>query len=146
MAHEFAMKLIGNPSTPLKDTDSIVRAAWYYADAMQAEADERKVTGLPDVLKVSNSIGLKKMETFGDLNSTPSMQLLIDADPLLWQPDWSQAPSDAQWWTMDKSGLCDWHKNEPAISGDVWDHGCALYRAPSFGYQGNWQDSLRKRP
>ncbi len=42
MAHDFAMKLVGNPTTPLKDMMSIIDASWKYADAMRAEADKRK--------------------------------------------------------------------------------------------------------
>jgi len=50
MAHEFAMKLVGNPTTPLKDMDSIIAASWKYADAMQAEADKRENKERPEAL------------------------------------------------------------------------------------------------
>lgn len=41
MAHDFAMKLVGNPATPLETMESIVDVSWKYADAMQAESDKR---------------------------------------------------------------------------------------------------------
>lgn len=65
LAHEFSMKLVGNPTTPLKDMDSIIAASWQYADAMQAEAEKREPKGLPEALREE------------------------------WQPDWSQAPDVA---------------------------------------------------
>jgi hypothetical protein len=50
MAHDFAMKLVGNPNTPLKTMESIVDASWEYADAMQAEADKRSKVERPEIL------------------------------------------------------------------------------------------------
>ena len=44
MAHKCAMKLVGNPTTPLKTMEAIVDVSWKYADAMQAEADKREVS------------------------------------------------------------------------------------------------------
>ena len=53
-----------------------------------------------------------------------------------WQPDWSQAPRcDVVAWDINEHGQGRWIAS---------DNG--YYLAPSFGYQGNWQDSLRKRP
>ena len=48
MAHEYAMKCIGNPNVSVKTNNEIIAFAWQYADAMQAEADKR-VFKLPDV-------------------------------------------------------------------------------------------------
>ena len=50
MAHDFAMKLVGNPNTPLKTMESIVDVSWEYADAMQAEADKREVS-IEEIMK-----------------------------------------------------------------------------------------------
>lgn len=63
MAHDCALAYIkyGDGKTHYKD---VVEFAWQYADAMQAEADKRKPSGLPDALKEE------------------------------WQPDWSQAPKE----------------------------------------------------
>ena len=112
MAHEFAMKLVSNPNTPLKDINSIVCASWSYVDAMQAESDKRKPKGLPEALQDEFTI------------------------------DWSQAPDNAIAWKMNKYKYCMWlqEHNNPAQS-LIW-----LCDAPSFNYQGDWQDSLRKRP
>lgn len=63
-----------------------------------------------------------------------------------WQPDWSQAPDDAGYWAMDENGLCIWYKDKPEIHIDQWDFGDVIGSSKSFGYIGNWQDSLRKRP
>lgn len=59
LAHEWAMKIIeGNMRAA--DASDLVERAWQYADAMQAEDDKRKPSGLPEALKEE------------------------------WQPDWSQ--------------------------------------------------------
>lgn len=134
MAHEYFMKHGRNNSW----MESDVIDAWKYADAMQAEADKRnnketcdKNIGLDSsVLKPSNSMELE------------------------WQPDWSQAPEWANWWTMDKNKLGIWHNKIPCNkqSTHEWVIDFSLgsdfsYKvSPDFNYQGNWKDSLRKRP
>ena len=52
--------------------------------------------------------------------------------------DWSQAPSWAEWWEINKNGKGAWCCK---VLGGV-----GFISAPSFNYQGNWRDSLRKRP
>lgn len=52
-AHDCAMKLIGNPTTPLKDLFSIVEASWKYADLMW-EQKERQHLEQPQNLKDSS--------------------------------------------------------------------------------------------
>ena len=61
---------------------------------------------------------------------------------VLFEPDWSQAPDNAIAWKMNKYKYCMWlqEHNNPAQS-LIW-----LCDAPSFNYQGDWKDSLRKRP
>lgn len=53
-----------------------------------------------------------------------------------WQPDWSQAPRDdvVAWEMIDKDQAI-WRVKDNRY-----------YLAPSFNYQGDWRDSLRKRP
>lgn len=36
-------------------------------------------------------------------------------------PDWSQAPEDAQWYTIDAENQRCWHINEPALFDWAWD-------------------------
>jgi len=87
MAHDFAMKLVGNPNTPLKTMESIVDVSWEYADAMQAEADKRnkaeaaqKRKEIREMLNAPNTFVEREGQHFDDVE---------------WQPDWSQAPKDA---------------------------------------------------
>ena len=68
-----------------------------------------------------------------------------------WQPDWSQAPDDADYWLMHPCGsIYSWYTEEPKIIGNKWVVGeyksYGIFNAPSFNYTGNWRDSLRKRP
>ena len=129
MAHEWAMKHGKVDSN--YNRENTVQLAWQYADAMQAEADKRnnketcdKNIGLDSsVLKPSNSMELE------------------------WQPDWSQAPDSAMYWAMDGCGQCNWYEREPEVCGSQWDFGSVIEQADTgYDYQGNWQDSLRKRP
>lgn len=125
MAHQIALMLLKN--APLKEVSNAISTAWQYADAMQAEADKRECKERPEVLTEE------------------------------WQPDWSQAPEWANWWAMDGfSEKANWYIDKPYLDDDSkveseWNidlraNAKTYIQAPSFGYQGNWQDSLRKRP
>ena len=57
-----------------------------------------------------------------------------------WQPDWSVAPPRALTWAISSDGRATWALYD--YKGDFIQY----VDAPSFDYQGNWQDSLRKRP
>jgi len=60
-----------------------------------------------------------------------------------WQPDWSQAPDNAHYWQMSfkDSEKAYWTCKKAGINIDTY-----YVDAPTFGYIGKWQDSLRKRP
>ena len=125
MAHEYFMKHGRNNSW----MESDVIDAWKYADAMQAEADKREPSGFPNVLRGA----------CGEI-------VAVKVDDKEWQPDWSQAPEWADWWAIDKDLVSFWHEDKPKFD-EVEFYQCGVFcDAPSFGYQGNWQDSLRKRP
>ena len=122
MAHEYFLGIISNPTVTLRaeDLHSIQYNAWQYADAMQAEADKRNHNG--------------------DTN-----EMTDD-----WQPDWSQAPDTATHWTIRPDGKCLWWKGKPLFDGSCFYDAVGICHtvgyAPSFGYTGDWRESLRKRP
>ena len=119
MAHDYLRDIVSN--WEYDDSFDPVAEAWKYADAMQAEADKRNYSEKQDSSE--------------------------------WQPDWSQAPDWANWWAMDENKNTRWIYSEleqPYIS-DMFLMWCAIGRfdsadAPSFGYTGDWRNSLRKRP
>lgn len=79
-----------------------------------------------------------------DLNPSISMELE-------WQPDWSVAPKWANWWAMDGDCCCYWHScvDSPFINSGIFEIANPQGHtsdAPLFNYQGDWKDSLRKRP
>ena len=120
MAHDFAMNCLKNPSYADAKTYNIISSAWTYADAMQAEADKRKRSN-------------KEAEE--------------------WQPNWSVAPDTmVQYFAVDENGTGGWYISKPELCFDHWywsDYGERLEKyddADNFGYTGNWQESLRKRP
>ena len=124
MAQEYALKMLENlnPMQIDKPTrDGIAYECFELAEAILAENDKR-VVKLPDV--------------FFDANKNEE-----------WQPDWSQAPDEANYWAMDGCGQCNWYEREPEVCGSQWDFGSVIEQSDTgYDYQGNWQESLRKRP
>ena len=144
MAHEWAMKH-GNAET-VGSRQNMVKYAWEYADAMQAEADKREKEELEEESKKSKELRQKLINTFENHKLHCSDE---------WQPDWSQAPDDlVKYFAVDENGRGGWFISKPTLCSDHWywsdfeervdndnyDH------APSFGYTGDWRNSLRKRP
>ena len=134
MAHDWVMKY-GKVDLNY-NRENTVQLAWKYADAMQAEADKRaeqKRKEIREMLNADNTFIEKEGQHFDDVE---------------WQPDWSQAPSWANWWAVDLDlAQAHWYGAEPTINTITWRRRTRTCKqAPSFNYQGNWQDSLRKRP
>ena len=121
MAHEFMMKKMETET--IDNHWELFYTSWRYADAMQAAADKRE----------------KKEQ---------SEHVFEAVDE--WQPDWSQAPADATYWTMRQDGKCLWWKGKPLLDGSCFYDAVGICHtvgyAPSFGYTGDWRNSLRKRP
>ena len=134
MAHDYLRDIVSN--WEYDDSFDPVAEAWQYADAMQAEADKRKLSEFPNVLRGA----------CGEI-------VAVKVDDIEWQPDWSQAPDWANWWAMDENKNTRWiysQLEQPYIS-DIFLRWCAVGMfdsadAPSFGYTGDWRESLRKRP
>ena len=133
MAHEIAVAM--QSQEPITDMKLLSALAWAYADAMQAEADKRS----------------KKHHDF-----VPAiMEGIKNAELEEWQPDWSQAPDSlVKYFAVDENGRGGWFISKPTLCSDHWywsdfeeridnDH---YDHAPSFGYTGDWRNSLRKRP
>ena len=131
MAHEYAIALINSDCE--MQFDKFIRLCWKYADAMQTEADKRKPSGFPNVLRGA----------CGEI-------VAVKVDDKEWQPDWSQSPDVATHWTMRQDGKCLWWKGKPLFDGSCFYDAVGICHtvgyAPSFGYTGDWRNSLRKRP
>lgn len=130
MAHQMALMLLKN--APLEEVSNAISTAWQYADAMQAEADKRK--SKPELPSLQ--------QTF--INGVEQPRYAPTCEE--WQPDWSQASAWANWWAIDKDLVSFWHEDKPKFD-EIEFYQCGMFcDAPRFNYQGNWQDSLRKRP
>ena len=124
LAHEYFQKTISHirKHDIQHDFSEIISESWEYADEMEKQYNKRKPSGLPDALKEE------------------------------WQPDWSQAPDDRiNYWSKESDGTATWWIGEPTKNipiGTHHDNDCCscLDDAPAFNYQGDWKDSLRKRP
>ena len=146
MAHEFMLVMI---KAGCSDGPELLERAWQYADAMQAEADKCECKERTDVLLTKDKGGncLHFHHEFGH-------KKCMDCGASLekWQPDWSQAPSWANWWSVDENGTANFSGKKPNIEGRQWVYYSAAsenlchIEAPSFGYTGDWRNSLRKRP
>ena len=140
MAHDYLRDIVSN--WEYDDSFDPVAEAWQYADAMQAEADKRnkaeakqKRNAVREMLNADNTFLEKEGQHFDDVE---------------WQPDWSQAPDTATHWTMRTDGKCLWWKGKPLFDGSCFYDAVGICHtvgyAPSFGYTGDWRESLRKRP
>lgn len=144
MAHDWVMNF-GDIEYP----NMTIEKAWDYADAMQAEADKRET-------RCSENIEINMYPEYdATINYPPDAWVVYQGEKRLavsididdeWQPDWSQLPSVARYWAMDGCGMCNVYENEPEICGSQWDFGGAICECDSFGYKGDWRNSLRKRP
>ena len=119
LAHDWAMKH-GDAET-VGSRQNMIKYAWDYADAMQAEADKRKK----------------------EKQSEHVFEAIEE-----WQPDWSQAPNWAEYWTADELATLWWSVKPKFDSSESWHGGptADIEKAPSFDYTGDWRESLRKRP
>ena len=68
-------------------------------------------------------------------------------------PDWSKAPTDANWHARDSDGCGFWYNKRPAQSRGFWAAGCSLTIAdndcPVLDHDAaldNWRDTLTMRP
>lgn len=141
MAHEIAVAM--QSKEPITDMKLLSALAWCYADAMQAEADKREKEEaaqrrkeIREMLNAPNTFVEREGQHFDDVEE--------------WQPDWSQAPADATYWTMRPDGKCLWWKGKPLLDGSCFYDAVGICHtvgyAPSFGYTGDWRNSLRKSP
>lgn len=61
------------------------------------------------------------------------------------QIDWTQAPKGARWWAMDANGHAHWFVvPEAVVVTNLWNS--EPVPAPTFGFAGDWRDSLVERP
>lgn len=125
MAHDHMMAMI---SAGCHDGNELLMRAWEYADAMQAEADKRE-----------------NKETCDKSLNIDSKELHVEE----WQPDWGVAPEWTNYWFKDQDNIFWWSKLAPyflkkQVSKIIINNSNEV--APSFGYTGDWRDSLRKRP
>ena len=150
MAHQMALAMAANGDVP---NENIVAIVWEYAEAMQAEADEREDKTRPKALLTKDKDGkcLHFNHEFGHKKCMDCGASLEE-----WQPDWRQAPAGYNYWvaTADHTGKISggwFYDVKPEIGKS---DGVSIYYSSnsnavsteSFDYQGNWQDSLRKRP
>ena len=149
MAHDYLRDIVSN--WEYDDSFDPVAEAWKYADAMQAEADKRECKERTDVLLTKDKDGncLHFHHEFGHKKCMDCGASLEE-----WQPDWSQAPDSlVKYFAVDKNGRGGWFISKPTLCSDHWywsdfeervDNDNYDY-APSFGYTGDWRNSLRKR-
>lgn len=122
MAHEWYMKHSESPSFMYSE----VEQAWQYADAMQAEADKRE--------------------------KEEQNEHVFEA--IDWQPDWSQAPDWATHFFCERdyddrlNGYFSEDQRGISINSEIdgFNGYGRVCSCETFNYQGDWRNSLRKRP
>lgn len=155
MAHEWAMKH-GSAET-IGSRQNMIKYAWEYADAMQAEANKRTppTKSLLDIAKVIQGLDFGEDH---ECNFVYGRACLCGKVKDEWQPDWSQAPDGFDWFVVwaDEEGINKggfFYNSEPKASpmdrnlASCWIVVNGRHEVTElFGYIGSWQDSLRKRP
>lgn len=140
MAHQYFMQTIGfiRDNNIDHNFDDVVSESRDYVYAMQAEADKREIN-IEEIMKDH-----KHGFIYGRFCACGKVRDVEEE----WQPDWSQAPDDADYWAMDMDNKCYWFANEPHINNDhnEWVNETHYYDSVSFNYTGNWRGSVRKRP
>ena len=122
----------------------------FCSDEIQAQRDaELYGTGFLKVTYDSDGVKYERLDP--KTTSVCSSNIGLDSQVLKeWQPDWSQAPDVATHWTMRQDGKCLWWKGKPLFDGSCFYDAVGICHtvgyAPSFGYTGDWRNSLRKRP
>ena len=143
LAHEWALVFTQQNKDLAVAANTVSKYAFDYADAMQAEADKRekaeaeqKRKKMREMLNAPNTFVEREGQHFDDVEE--------------WQPDWSQAPSNATHWTMRQDGKCLWWKGKPLFDGSCFYDAVGICHtvgeASSFDYKGDWRESLRERP
>ena len=144
LAHDYAMAFIREALKDDIESDFnhnlIAINSWSYADAMYEQLEKRDIKS-NDELK-NNLMSQINKEYASDLEELNQHRRNAE-----WQPDWSQAPDWAVWWSITKSGKGHWFSSKPAVKEDSWVRSSRACRtSPSFSYQGHWTNSLRERP
>ena len=149
MAHEIAVAM--QSKEPITDMKLLSALAWQYADAMQAEADKREKEEaaqrrkeIREMLNAPNTFVEREGQHFDDVADACKTY----GSSGEWQPDWSQAPSGYDWFVVGgRSGKGFFCLIEPAIVKDhYWFVGEDCLSVDKHNYQGDWRNSLRKRP
>ena len=146
MAHDYAMKHVQEGFDI--NYDVLAVEAWKYADAMQAEADKRVKAKAAEDAEESKVFfeKLRRIETQNKFASAIN-EGIRKAEELEWQPDWSQAPDGFNRFVIGSPGGHGFFTNiEPEFQGDYYYIGSDGVVFHNHGYQGNWKNSLRKRP
>lgn len=150
MAWEYALRV---EPPPVEELENFARYCFGVAEAMQAEAKKRAYKEPRETHKNLAEFTMYP-EYDASINYPPDAWVMYKGEKRLavsidikkeWQPDWSQAPDWANWWAMSEYGRCGWFGEKPKnylpfseeINSSI---------APDFGYDGDWKDSLRKRP
>lgn len=127
LAHEYALEM-AKQGIPLKSCKEL---GWKYADAMQDEADKREQ-------QEQNKLKREQQNHQDELVSIGLEE---------WQPDWSQAPIGYDWFCVGSNGGYGFFSNqEPEFFEEHFFVGADGFVVNNHGYQGNWKESLRKRP
>lgn len=126
LAHEWAMEFVSKNKDISCASNMVSYNAWQYADAMEAEYNKRKQA--------------KAKKDAEDAKVFFDKLIVADSPQLGFQVDWSFAPKEALTWAINSQGEATWANYDK--DGNYLE---TIY-APSFNYQGDWKDSLRKRP
>ena len=140
MAHDYAM--LHMMMDRYKDVDDLEVVQWAndYVDALEADANKRekaeaeiKRAEMRKLLNADNTFVEKEGQHFDDVN---------------FEPDWSQAPDGYNRFVVGSDhGIGFFTDIEPELIDQEYFYvGHNAKVVDNHNYQGDWKDSLRKRP
>lgn len=147
LAHDWALVFMQHNKDLSVAAKTVSAWAFDYADAMQAEAEKRnkaeaeqKRKEIREILNDANTFIEREGQHFDDVEE--------------WQPDWSQAPEWATHFFCERddddrlNGYFAEDKRGISINSDIsgFDGYGRVCSCETFGYQGDWKESLRRRP
>lgn len=152
LAHQWNLKALETTGERY-DYVLAVQESWQYADAMEVEYNKRLKEQKDKIYDpMQQKIQEQELDQQRIDHLANEMKVSQVAHGEEWQPDWSQAPDGYDWWAMDEYGSW-WFDQEPEWIDAEWagyvfnkHNRSATEEAPSFNYQGDWKDSLRKKP
>ena len=111
---------------------------------LDIESEEKRQSKMTAAVR-ERAIEIRKARAEDAMDNFRRREPVVDEKPAV---DWSEAPPEARYWSIDSDGKAYWCKSRPRLGGYGWvDYDNGVGRAPGFGWPAKrWKESLVERP